>query len=63
MLATDTDLAARWRQLRALDLAQELSFFPPGYYGETPTPEELLAYIKTDMARMSKLIKSAGFSS
>jgi tripartite-type tricarboxylate transporter receptor subunit TctC len=27
------------------------------------TPEELLALIKTDMARMSKLIKSAGFSS
>ena len=27
------------------------------------TPEELLALIKSDMARMSKLIKSAGFSS
>lgn len=27
------------------------------------TPEELLALIKADMARMSKLIKSAGFSS
>jgi tripartite-type tricarboxylate transporter receptor subunit TctC len=34
-----------------------------GVEAATSTPEELLAYIKTDMARMSKLIKSAGFSS
>jgi tripartite-type tricarboxylate transporter receptor subunit TctC len=27
------------------------------------TPEELLALIKSDMARMSKLIKSAHFTS
>jgi tripartite-type tricarboxylate transporter receptor subunit TctC len=34
-----------------------------GVEGAGTTPEELLALIRSDMARMSKLIKSAGFSS
>lgn len=32
----------RRRQLRAVDLAQEISFFPPGYFGDSPTSEQLL---------------------
>ena len=42
----ETERARRWRHLRSADLAQEISFFPPGHLGDAPTPEQLLETVE-----------------
>lgn len=36
----------RWRQLADLYLAQQLFFYPPGYFSPEPTPEKLLETVE-----------------
>ena len=36
----------RWKQLADTYLAQQLSLYPPGYSGETPSPEELIETVE-----------------
>jgi 1-acyl-sn-glycerol-3-phosphate acyltransferase len=43
---TDNEKNRRWKQLADIYLAQQLSLYPPGYLGETPTPEELLETVE-----------------
>lgn len=45
-LVTPEERARRWTQLRTLDLAQELSFFPDDHSGENATPESLIEAVE-----------------
>lgn len=42
----DAERARRRRQLRSIDLAQEISFFPPVHFDESPTPEQLMEAVE-----------------
>lgn len=54
----EAELQRRWRQLADIYLAQQLSCYPVGYWGENPTPERLLETVErfeedlTDVARV-----------
>jgi 1-acyl-sn-glycerol-3-phosphate acyltransferase len=54
----EAELQRRWRQLADIYLAQQLAFYPVGYWGENPTPERLLETVEkfeedlTDVARV-----------
>lgn len=56
----EAELQRRWRQLADLYLAQQLSFYPPEYLVDDPTPERLLETIErfeedmTDTARVHR---------
>ena len=55
---TEAELQRRWRHLADLDLAQQLSFYPPDYLAADPTKERMLETIErfeeglTDRARV-----------
>lgn len=42
----EDERARRWRQLADLYLAQQLYFYPPGYFAPLPTPERLLETVE-----------------
>ena len=42
----DAERARRWRQLAAIYLAQQLFFYPPGYFSPEPTAEKLLETVE-----------------
>jgi 1-acyl-sn-glycerol-3-phosphate acyltransferase len=54
----EAELQRRWRQLADIYLAQQLAFYPAGYFGPQPTPERLLETVErfeedlTDKARI-----------
>ncbi|MBI5770932.1 MAG: 1-acyl-sn-glycerol-3-phosphate acyltransferase [Verrucomicrobia bacterium] len=54
----EAELQRRWRQLADIYLAQQIAFYPVGYWGENPTPERLLETVEkfeedlTDAARV-----------
>ena len=41
-----SERARRWRQLADIYLAQQLFFYPPGYFSPAPTPERLLETVE-----------------
>lgn len=43
---TEAERARRWRQLADVYLAQQLFFYPPGYFTPEPTPERLLETVE-----------------
>jgi 1-acyl-sn-glycerol-3-phosphate acyltransferase len=43
---TEAERARRWRQLADIYLAQQLFFYPPGYFTPKPTPERLLETVE-----------------
>ncbi len=60
----EAELQRRWRQLNDITLAQQLSCYPVGYWGENPTPERLLETVErfeedlTDTARTHSPIRA-----
>ena len=42
----EAERARRWRQLADIYLAQQLFFYPPGYFTPAPTPERLLETVE-----------------
>jgi 1-acyl-sn-glycerol-3-phosphate acyltransferase len=42
----EVERARRWRQLADIYLAQQLFFYPPGYFSPEPTPEKLLETVE-----------------
>lgn len=42
----EAERARRWRQLADIYLAQQLFFYPPGYFTPQPTPERLLETVE-----------------
>ncbi|MEI6210811.1 MAG: 1-acyl-sn-glycerol-3-phosphate acyltransferase [bacterium] len=42
----EAERARRWQQLADIYLAQQLSFYPPGYFSPEPTPERLLETVE-----------------
>jgi 1-acyl-sn-glycerol-3-phosphate acyltransferase len=42
----EAERARRWRQLADIYLAQQLYFYPPGYFTPQPTPERLLETVE-----------------
>ena len=42
----ETERTRRWRQLSDIYLAQQLFFYPPGYFSPEPTPEKLLETVE-----------------
>lgn len=42
----EPERARRWRQLADIYLAQQLFFYPPGYFSPQPTPERLLETVE-----------------
>jgi hypothetical protein len=42
----EQERSRRWRQLADLYLAQQLFFYPPGYFSPQPTPERLLETVE-----------------
>jgi hypothetical protein len=42
----EAERARRWRQLADIYLAQQLFFYPPGYFAPEPTPEKLLETVE-----------------
>lgn len=59
---TVEERARRWKLLADLYLAQQLSFYPPDYFSDPPTPEQLLETVErfeedlTDAARVQRPI-------
>ncbi len=57
---TEEDRARRWRQLADIYLAQQLALYPPEYFDDPPTPEQLLETVErfeedlTDAARIHR---------
>lgn len=57
------ELNRRWQQLADIYLAQQLAFYPVGYWSENPTPERLLEVVEkfeedlTDTARVHSPIR------
>jgi len=55
----------RWRQLADVYVAQQLSNYPPGYFGEEPSPERLLETVErfeedlTDRVRVHRPMHAA----
>jgi 1-acyl-sn-glycerol-3-phosphate acyltransferase len=43
---TEAERTRRWQQLADLYLAQQLFFYPPGYFSPEPTPEKLLETVE-----------------
>ncbi len=43
---SDQEKKRRWKQLSDIYLAQQLSLYPPGYLGDSPSPEELLETVE-----------------
>lgn len=56
----EAERARRWRQLADIYLAQQLFFYPPGYFTPAPTPERLLETVErfeedlTDQAPLNR---------
>ena len=56
----EQERARRWRQLADVYLAQQLSLYPPGYFDDPPTREQLLETVErfeedlTDVARIHR---------
>ncbi len=42
----EAERTRRWRQLSDIYLAQQLFFYPPGYFSPAPTPEKLLETVE-----------------
>lgn len=61
---SDAERERRWRQLADVYLAQQLAFYPVGYWGENPTPERLLETAErfeedlTDVARVHRPMRA-----
>jgi hypothetical protein len=43
---TEEERVRRWRQLADTYLAQQISFYPPEYFGEQTTPEQMLETVE-----------------
>lgn len=43
---SESELNRRWQQLAEIYLAQQLGFYPVGYWSENPTPERLLEAVE-----------------
>jgi hypothetical protein len=43
---TEQERARRWRQLADTYLAQQIAFYPPEYFGEQTTPEQMLETVE-----------------
>lgn len=60
----EEERARRWRQLADIYLAQQLCFYPPGYFTPEPTPERLLETVErfeedlTDRAPLHRPIRA-----
>ena len=60
----EAERARRWRQLADIYLAQQLFFYPPGYFTPQPTPERLLETVErfeedlTDQAPLHRPIRA-----
>jgi len=60
----EAERARRWRQLADIYLAQQLFFYPPGYFAPQPTPERLLETVErfeedlTDQAPLHRPIRA-----
>lgn len=60
----EAERARRWRQLADIYLAQQLFFYPPGYFTPQPTPERLLETVErfeedlTDQAPLNRPIRA-----
>lgn len=60
----EAERARRWRQLADIYLAQQLFFYPPGYFTPAPTPERLLETVErfeedlTDLAPLNRPIRA-----
>ncbi len=60
----EAELQRRWRQLADIYLAQQLAFYPVGYWSENPTSERLLEAVEkfeedlTDVARVHHPIRT-----
>jgi 1-acyl-sn-glycerol-3-phosphate acyltransferase len=60
----EAERARRWRQLADIYLAQQLFFYPPGYFTPAPTPERLLETVErfeedlTDQAPLNRPIRA-----
>jgi len=60
----EAERARRWRQLADIYLAQQLFFYPPGYFSPQPTPERLLETVErfeedlTDEAPINRPIRA-----
>ena len=60
----EVEMQRRWRQLADIYLAQQLAFYPVGYWGENPTPERLLETVEkfeedlTDVARVHAPVRA-----
>ncbi len=60
----EAERARRWRQLEDIYLAQQLFFYPPGYFTPQPTPERLLETVErfeedlTDQAPVNRPIRA-----
>ena len=61
---TEEERARRWKQLADVYLAQQLSFYPPDYIADNPTPERLMETVErfeedlTDKARTHRPIRA-----
>lgn len=60
----EAERTRRWRQLADIYLAQQLFFYPPGYFTPEPTPERLLETVErfeedlTDQAPLNRPIRA-----
>jgi hypothetical protein len=60
----EMERARRWRQLADIYLAQQLFFYPPGYFTPQPTPERLLETVErfeedlTDQAPLHRPLRA-----
>lgn len=60
----EAERTRRWRQLADIYLAQQLFFYPPGYFTPAPTPERLLETVErfeedlTDQAPLNRPIRA-----
>lgn len=56
MIETDLDepeTERRWRQLQDMELAQQLSLYPPGYVASRPTVDRILETVERFMEHLS----------
>jgi hypothetical protein len=62
---TEHERARRWRQLADTYLAQQIAFYPPEYFGEHTTPEQMLETVEryeedlTDKVHIHRPLRAA----
>ena len=62
---TEEERARRWRQLADTYLAQQIAFYPPEYFGEQTTPEQMLETVEryeedlTDKVHVHRPLRAA----